>query len=52
MAPAFLHQANAYGAWRAKSDIVSPYHTVADADALRATGQFRVLTPPTSSSRS
>jgi alkanesulfonate monooxygenase SsuD/methylene tetrahydromethanopterin reductase-like flavin-dependent oxidoreductase (luciferase family) len=45
MAPAFLHQANAYGAWRDSSDVVSPYRTVADADALRATGQFRVLTP-------
>ncbi len=45
MAPSFLHQANAYGAWRAKGDVVSPYVAVADADALRATGQFQVLTP-------
>lgn len=45
MAPSFLHQANTYGAWRAKSDVVAPYYTVADADVLRATGQFLVLTP-------
>jgi alkanesulfonate monooxygenase SsuD/methylene tetrahydromethanopterin reductase-like flavin-dependent oxidoreductase (luciferase family) len=45
MAPSFLHQANAYGEWRANSGVTSPYQTVADADALRATGQFLVLTP-------
>jgi len=45
MAPSFLHQANAYGTWRGDSDLISPYRTVADVDALRATGQYRVLTP-------
>jgi alkanesulfonate monooxygenase SsuD/methylene tetrahydromethanopterin reductase-like flavin-dependent oxidoreductase (luciferase family) len=45
MAPSFLHQANAYGSWLAKSAVTAPYRTAADADALRAAGQFRVLTP-------
>jgi alkanesulfonate monooxygenase SsuD/methylene tetrahydromethanopterin reductase-like flavin-dependent oxidoreductase (luciferase family) len=45
MAPFFLHETNAYGAWQAQDDVASPYRTVADPDALRATGQYRVLTP-------
>jgi len=43
--PSFLHQANAYGAWLTAGDVTAPYQAVADADALRATGQFQVLTP-------
>jgi alkanesulfonate monooxygenase SsuD/methylene tetrahydromethanopterin reductase-like flavin-dependent oxidoreductase (luciferase family) len=45
MAPFFLHETNAYGLWQAQDDIASPYRTVADTDQLRATGQYRVLTP-------
>jgi len=45
MAPFFLHETNAYGAWQAQDNVAAPYHTVADTDALRATGQYRVLTP-------
>ncbi len=45
MAPFFLHETNAYGAWQAQDDVASPYHTVSDTDELRATGQYRVLTP-------
>jgi len=45
MAPFFLHERNAYGAWQAQDDIASPFHTVADLDELRATGQYRVLAP-------
>lgn len=45
MAPFFLHEMNAYGAWQAQDDIGSPYRTVADTDALRETGKYRVLTP-------
>ena len=41
----FLHQANAYGSRLAKSDVTAPYRTAPNADALRASGQFRVLTP-------
>jgi alkanesulfonate monooxygenase SsuD/methylene tetrahydromethanopterin reductase-like flavin-dependent oxidoreductase (luciferase family) len=45
MSPFFLHETNAYGTWQAQDDIASPYRTVADADELRTTGQYRVLTP-------
>jgi alkanesulfonate monooxygenase SsuD/methylene tetrahydromethanopterin reductase-like flavin-dependent oxidoreductase (luciferase family) len=45
MAPFFLHENNAYGIWQAQDDIASPYHHVDDADELRASGQYRVLTP-------
>jgi len=45
MAPFFLHEANAYGTWQAASGLPSPYRTVPDADVLRSTGQYRVLTP-------
>jgi hypothetical protein len=45
MAPFFLHETNAYGAWQAQSGLESPYHTVADTDTLRTKGQYRVLSP-------
>jgi alkanesulfonate monooxygenase SsuD/methylene tetrahydromethanopterin reductase-like flavin-dependent oxidoreductase (luciferase family) len=45
MAPFFLHETNAYGAWQDKYGVVGPYSTVADADELRATGQYQVMTP-------
>ena len=45
MAPFFLHENNAYGAWQAENSAPSPYRTVADVDALRTTGRYRVLTP-------
>ena len=45
MAPFFLHETNAYGAWQAQDDIASPYRTVDDIDELRAKGQYSVLTP-------
>ncbi len=45
MAPFFLHETNAYGVWQAQDDVASPYHSVADTDELRATDQYRVLTP-------
>ncbi len=45
MAPFFLHETNAYGAWQAEDGIASPYRTVAGADELHGTGQYRVLTP-------
>jgi hypothetical protein len=44
-APFFLHETNAYGAWQAQDGIASPYRMVTDADALRETGRYRVLTP-------
>jgi alkanesulfonate monooxygenase SsuD/methylene tetrahydromethanopterin reductase-like flavin-dependent oxidoreductase (luciferase family) len=45
MAPFFLHETNAYGAWNAAADKSSPYFVVADEDALRATDRYHVLTP-------
>ncbi len=45
MAPFFLHESNAYGAWQAQDNVASPFHTIADTDALRETGQYSVLTP-------
>lgn len=45
LAPYFLHEANAYGAWEAKRGGETMHHQAPDADALRATGTYRVLTP-------
>jgi alkanesulfonate monooxygenase SsuD/methylene tetrahydromethanopterin reductase-like flavin-dependent oxidoreductase (luciferase family) len=45
MAPFFLHENNAYGTWQSQDNIASPFHSVDDADELRSTGQYRVLTP-------
>ncbi|MFT3964575.1 MAG: LLM class flavin-dependent oxidoreductase [Sphingobium sp.] len=45
MAPFFAHETNAYGAWQAQDDIESPYRSVRDHDALRATGRYHVLSP-------
>jgi alkanesulfonate monooxygenase SsuD/methylene tetrahydromethanopterin reductase-like flavin-dependent oxidoreductase (luciferase family) len=44
MAPFFLHEMNAYGEWLAQAGMEAPYSTVADVDALRASGQYAVLT--------
>ena len=45
MAPFFLHETNAYGAWQAQDGVAAPFRTVDDVDELRAGGQYRVLTP-------
>lgn len=45
LAPYFLHEVNAYGAWREPDNLQAPYHSVSGVDELRATGQYRVLTP-------
>jgi alkanesulfonate monooxygenase SsuD/methylene tetrahydromethanopterin reductase-like flavin-dependent oxidoreductase (luciferase family) len=47
IAPHALHEVNAYGAWQAEAGVegVGGYSRVTDADALRATGQYRVMTP-------
>ena len=44
MAPYFMHEMNAYGAWQAQDDLAKPYRTVADLDELRASGNYRVVT--------
>ena len=45
MGPYFLHEANAYGAWQAQEGVASPYRSASGVDALRATGQYAVMTP-------
>ena len=46
-APYALHEVNAYGSWMASAGIGAEggYQVTEDADALRTTGQYRVLTP-------
>jgi alkanesulfonate monooxygenase SsuD/methylene tetrahydromethanopterin reductase-like flavin-dependent oxidoreductase (luciferase family) len=47
IAPHALHEVNAYGEWMAAAGLGDSggYVAVADTEALRATGQYRVLTP-------
>ena len=45
MAPCFFHETDAYGRWQAQDNVAAPFHSIADTDQLRATGQYRVLTP-------
>lgn len=43
--PYVLHEANAYGAWAAAAGADTGYVQAPDVDALRATGQYKVVTP-------
>lgn len=45
MAPFFLHETNAYGAWKVDAGEDSPYNVFADTDALRAANSYHVITP-------
>lgn len=47
LAPYALHEVNAYGEWAAQAGFegATGYVRMDDADALRATGQYRVVTP-------
>jgi alkanesulfonate monooxygenase SsuD/methylene tetrahydromethanopterin reductase-like flavin-dependent oxidoreductase (luciferase family) len=45
LSPYFLHEMNAYGTWQAEDGVQTTYWNVESADELRATGQYRVLTP-------
>lgn len=45
IAPYALHETNAYGAWIAEAGTAGPYRPTDDADALRATGQYPIVTP-------
>jgi len=45
IAPHALHEANAYGRWIAEAGTAGPYVETQDADALRASGQYPILTP-------
>ena len=45
IAPHALHETNSYGKWLAGSEGIARYTPFADADALRASGSYAVLTP-------
>lgn len=45
MAPFFLHETNAYGAWKVAAGEDTPYDVFPDADALRAANRYHVITP-------
>jgi len=45
IAPYALHEANAYGAWATAAGVATGYSSAADADQLRASGQYHVVTP-------
>jgi hypothetical protein len=39
------HEVNAYGRWMSEAGTAGPYRAMDDADALRASGMHRVVTP-------
>jgi alkanesulfonate monooxygenase SsuD/methylene tetrahydromethanopterin reductase-like flavin-dependent oxidoreductase (luciferase family) len=45
IAPYAMHEMNSYGRWIADAGVTAPYQPIDDADALRATGQYPVVTP-------
>jgi alkanesulfonate monooxygenase SsuD/methylene tetrahydromethanopterin reductase-like flavin-dependent oxidoreductase (luciferase family) len=45
LGPYFLHETNAYGAWQAAANLAATYEPMESIDALRASGQYRILTP-------
>lgn len=45
LGPYFLHETNAYGAWQAAANVEATYVPQEGIDALRASGQYRILTP-------
>jgi alkanesulfonate monooxygenase SsuD/methylene tetrahydromethanopterin reductase-like flavin-dependent oxidoreductase (luciferase family) len=45
IAPHALHETNSYGAWLTGAEGIARYTPTDDADALRASGQYAVVTP-------
>lgn len=45
MGPFFLHETNAYGAWKVAAAEDTPYDVFPDTDALRAANRYHVITP-------
>ena len=45
MAPFFLHETNAYGAWKDAAGEDTPYNVFPDIDSLRAANRYHVITP-------
>ncbi len=45
IAPHALHEMNAYGEWMHDTGTAGPYQPTRDAETLRQTGAYRVVTP-------
>ncbi len=45
LGPYFLHETNAYGAWQAAANVQATYTPQASIDEVRASGQYRILSP-------
>lgn len=45
MSPYFLHETNAYGAWKVAAGEDTPYEVFPDTDALRQANRYHVVTP-------
>lgn len=45
LGPYFLHETNSYGAWKTDAEVAGPYSAMVDIDEVRASGQYRILTP-------
>ncbi len=45
IAPYAMHEMNGYGQWLAEAGATGPYRPIRDPDALRATGQYVLMTP-------
>lgn len=45
MAPFFLHETNAYGAWKSDAGEATPYDTFPDTNSLRLANRYHVVTP-------
>ncbi|HEY1830312.1 MAG TPA: LLM class flavin-dependent oxidoreductase [Acidimicrobiales bacterium] len=45
LGPYFLHETNSYSAWKTEANVASPYAPMVDLDEVRASGQYRILTP-------
>jgi alkanesulfonate monooxygenase SsuD/methylene tetrahydromethanopterin reductase-like flavin-dependent oxidoreductase (luciferase family) len=45
IAPYAMHEMNAYGRWMTEAGATGPYRPIRDPDELRATGQYKIMTP-------
>jgi alkanesulfonate monooxygenase SsuD/methylene tetrahydromethanopterin reductase-like flavin-dependent oxidoreductase (luciferase family) len=45
LGPYFLHETNSYGTWKTEVGAASPYSAMVDVAEVRASGQYRILTP-------
>jgi alkanesulfonate monooxygenase SsuD/methylene tetrahydromethanopterin reductase-like flavin-dependent oxidoreductase (luciferase family) len=45
LGPYFLYETQAYGVWQEASDVGSPYRPMSSIEEVRASGQYRIVTP-------